>query len=382
MKTNSTYLDYNATAPLLPTVADALPEIAAVFGNPSSPHAPGVEARRRIESARRTIADFIGAESGQIIFTSGATESNNFVFKSVLARSEHRKPHILTSSVEHPAVLEPCKELVRNGLADVGFLPVDTRGIVRPRDVENYIRPETILISVMAANNEVGSLQPIKEIVTIAHSRQVPVHTDAAQLFGRMPLSVNQLGVEYLCASGHKVGALKGVGFLYARQPALMLPMLWGGPQENRHRPGTENTSGILSLEMAVKTLGPTLEKEANRVRHLSQQLWDGIRGRVPGSVLNTPMKTSLPNTLNISFEGCIGSALSLSLADEGIHVSTTSACETGHRDLSHVLQAMNVQDPVNRSAIRFSLGHGTTQNHIERVLDILPGLVNKVREL
>lgn len=376
------YLDYNATAPLLPAVADALPQIAALFGNPSSPHGPGVEARRRIESARQSIADSIGAEPGQIIFTSGATESNNSVLHSILARSGHRKPHILTSSVEHPAVLEPCQRLVRADLADIDFLPVDSAGRVGLEDIASRVRPETVLISIMAANNEVGTLQPINQIVDIARKHRVPVHTDAAQLFGKLPLSVSDLGVDYLSASGHKVGALKGVGYLYMRQPATTVPMFWGGPQENRHRPGTENTPGILSLEIAVKALAPKVEEEAERLRKLRQRLQDGIQHRVSGTLLNTPLEKSLPNTLNISFEGCIGSALALSLSDEGIHVSTTSACETGLRDLSHVLQAMGVDDLLNRSAVRFSLGHATTEEDVDRVIDLLPGLVAKCREL
>jgi len=376
------YLDYNATAPLLPEVAAALPSLASVFGNPSSPHAAGVAAHRRVESARATVAAFIGAEPGQVVFTSGATESNNTALLSVLDRSPHSKPHLIISAIEHPAVLEPAQALARTGRVDLELLPVDRSGRITLDDLERRIRPETALFSVMAANNEVGALQPIREATAIARRHGVPVHTDAAQLFGKLPVSVSELGVDFLSASGHKIGALKGVGVLYARKPASLTPLLRGGPQENGHRPGTENTTGILSLEIAVRAVAAMLKAESARLRTLCDCLLHGLRRSIPDTVLHTPRDASLPNTLNVSFPGCFGSALALSLADEGVCVSTTSACETGHRGLSHVLEAMGVEDSLNRSAVRFSLGHATTKPDIDRVLAVLPDLVSTLRSL
>jgi len=376
------YLDYNATSPLLPEVSDALPELATVSGNPSSWHAPGVEARRRVEAARKRIAKFIGAAPGQVIFTSGATESNNLVLFSAVARSRLKKPHILISSIEHPAVLEPCERLVREYRAEVELLTVDNTGRVRVDDLERRIRKETVFISVMAANNEVGTLQPVSEIARIAGKRGIPVHTDAVQWFGRLPLSVKDLGVSYLSASGHKIGALKGIGVLFADRPTSLGRLFEGGPQENGHHPGTENTLGILSMGVAVDAIAPRIRDEGSRLRDLRQRLLDGISKNVPDVVCNTPLENSIPNTLNVSFRNAIGSALALSMSDEGIYVSTTSACETGQRDLSHVLEAMGVEPETNRSAIRFSLGHNTTEGDIDRVIEILPPLVEKSRNL
>jgi cysteine desulfurase len=363
------YLDYNASTPIAPVVLEEmLPYIKDKFGNPSSSHAFGVALRAGIEQARERVGLLLGCEASEVIFTSGATESNNMVIKGI-AKAAGKGKHFITSRIEHPAVLEPCRHLERFGYG-VTYLPVDRFGVVDPADLEKAITPDTALVTIMHSNNEVGTIQDIKELARIASSRGVLFHTDAAQSVGKVRVNVDELGVDFLTAAGHKFYAPKGIGALYIRNGRTLQPMLHGAGHERGLRPGTENAAFIVGLGAACLAAMPILEAEGLRQRALGQRLFDGLKSAGLKVHLNGHPDKKLPNTWNISFEGfdanCVMEALS------GVAVSPGAACHGDLLEPSYVLSAMGADPALARGAIRFSLGRETTEEEIDEVVDML----------
>lgn len=367
---NRIYLDYNASTPIAPQVLEAMmPFLTAKFGNPSSSHSFGVECRAAIEQARERLANLLGCSADEIIFTSGATESNNMVLKG-LAKASGKGKHFITSQIEHPAVLEPCRHIERFGYK-VTYLPVDRDGLVDLQDLEKAITPDTALVTIMHANNEVGTIQEIAALSKIAATRGIPFHTDAAQSVGKVPCRVDELGVDFLAVAGHKFYAPKGVGALYIRKGAKLPPMLHGAGHERGMRPGTENLASIVGLGAACEIAGTVLEAEAQRQKHLGMRLLDGLRSAGLKVHLNGHPSKKLPNTWNISFEGFTAAQVMDSLGKD-IAVSPGAACHGDTVNASHVLVAMGVPPELSRGAIRFSLGRETTEAEIDEVVNRL----------
>jgi cysteine desulfurase len=361
------YLDYNASTPVDPAVAAAMrPFLEQAFGNPSSGHWASTPAKAALEKARAEVARLVGCEADEIVFTSGGSEANNLALKGVFFANRDKGNHIVTTEVEHPAILNPCRFLERMAGAKVTYLPVDRTGRVDPDDVERAISPGTILISVMHANNEVGTLQPIPEIGRIARERGVALHTDAAQSVGKVATGVDDLKVDLLTIAGHKLYAPKGVGALYVRRTLQLEPLIHGAGHEKGRRAGTE--SALLAAGLgAACTLAGDLAPMA-RVQVLRDRLWNGLKDCFrDGVVLNGHPEHRLPNTLNVSFVGQIGAELLARL--DGVAASTGSACHAGMIELSPVLRAMGIPPEVGGGAIRFSLGRATTEAEIDQVL-------------
>lgn len=374
------YLDHNATTPVLPDVLEAmLPFQREAFGNPSSVHQFGRRARVAVDDARDAVADLLRAPASSVIFSSGGTEANNTVIKGVAHARRERGRHLVTSQIEHPAVLDACDALERQGY-DITCVPVDKHGVVDPQAVRDSLTDETILVSIMLANNEVGTLQPIADIAAVAHERGVLMHTDAVQAFGKVALSVDDLGVDFLSFSGHKVYAPKGIGGWYERSAAVLQPLLHGGHQERGRRSGTENVPGIVALGKACDIAARDANEEGERQRQLQQRLEHGLRERIDGVRIQGEEAPRLPGTTNASFGGTEGEALMMSLDLQGVAISTGSACSSGSLEPSHVLRAMRVPKPYLHGALRFSLGRMTTADDVDYVLDILPGIVAQAR--
>ena len=366
---NTIYLDYNASTPVAPQVLEEmLPYLQYKFGNPSSSHSFGVACRAGIEQARERVAVFLGCEASEIIFTSGATESNNMVIKGIAAVAP-RGSHIITSMIEHPAVLEPCRYLEKQGYA-VTYLPVDRHGSVDPGDIEKAITPKTVLVTIMHSNNEVGTIQPIADLCRIAASRGVLFHSDAAQSVGKVPVRVKELGVDFLTVAGHKFYAPKGIGALYIKSGRKLEPLLHGAGHERGLRPGTENAAFIVGLGAACMIAAPIVEGEGPRQAKLGQRLFEGLKRAGLRVHLNGHPEKKLPNTWNISFEGF--DALSVMAALPGAAVSPGAACHGDLVEPSHVLSAMGTDPSLARGAIRFSLGRETTEAEIDFVIDQL----------
>jgi cysteine desulfurase len=377
------YLDYNATAPVLPAVVDA---VAAALrdrhGNPSSVHAFGQQAKAVLDEARSAVARLIGAEPSEIVFTAGGTESDNLAVRGaaeVLEAGGRR--HLMTSAIEHEAVLNTVKALSKRGWTKT-VLPVAGTGVLAPDAVAAAIDDRTALVSVMLANNEMGTIQPVAGVAAIARKHGALVHTDAVQAVGRIPVDVRALGVDLLTLSGHKFGAPKGVGVLWVRRGLALAAHTTGGRQERGRRAGTENVPAIEGLRVAADLAHRSLAANAHRIGILRDRLESGILGLVPGSVVNGEPAARIPNTSNISFERVEGESLVIALDLERIAVSTGSACSSGTLEPSHVLRAMGLSSSRVQSAIRFSLGSGTTDAEIDRVLDVLPKLVTRLRSL
>jgi cysteine desulfurase len=360
------YLDYNASTPIDSRVADAMsPLLADAFGNPSSGHWAGASARALVEEARGQVAALLGCRPGEVVFTSGGSEANNLALKGVFFARREAGDHIVTSEVEHPAILAPCRFLERQG-ARVTYLRVDGMGRVDPDDVRRALTPRTILVSVMHANNEVGTIQPIAEIVRIAHAQGVLVHTDAAQSVGKIATAVDALGVDLLTIAGHKLYAPKGVGALYVRSGTGLEPLIHGAGHEGGRRAGTESALLAVALGEAC-TLARDLTPMRS-VRALRDSFWQALRQRFGERViLNGDPEARLPNTLNVSFVGRVGAEILARL--EGIAASTGSACHAGRIELSPVLRAMGVTPEVGAGAIRFSLGRATSRDEIDYVV-------------
>jgi len=364
------YLDYNATTPIDPEVARAMmPFIQEEFGNPSSGHLLGQMAKEKLEEARQEVADFIGCKGSEIVFTSGGSESNNMVIKGVCYAMMDRGNHIITSSIEHPAVLNTCLFLMRHDF-DVTFLPVDHCGCVDPELVQKAIRKQTILISIMHANNETGTLQPIEEIGRIARERGLPFHTDAAQSVGKIPVRVYEIPCDLLSIAGHKIYAPKGVGALYIREGVIVTPLIHGAGQEGGLRAGTENVLLDVALGTACRVAGERMKKDAERIRTLRERLHDGIAAEVDGLVLNGHPDDRLPNTLNISFPGIDSGELLKKIPS--LSASTGAACHDRSVTLSHVLDAMGVSKEVGMGALRLTLGRGTTEQEVDRAAELI----------
>ena len=374
------YLDHNATTPVLPDVLEAmLPFQREAFGNPSSVHQFGRRARVAVDDARDAVADVLRAPASSVIFSSGGTEANNTIIKGVAQARRERGRHLVTSQIEHPAVLDACEALERQGY-EITYVPVDEHGVVDPQAVRDSLTDRTILVSIMLANNEVGVLQPVADIAAVARERGVLMHTDAVQAFGKVPLSVDDLGVDFLSFSGHKVYAPKGVGGWYERSAAALQPLLHGGHQERGRRSGTENVPGIAALGKACVIAGADVAAEGERQRQLQQRLEHGIRERIGDVRIQGEEAPRVPGTTNASFGGTEGEALMMSLDLQGVAISTGSACSSGSLEPSHVLRAMHVPRPYLHGALRFSMGRSTTSHDVDYVLGILPDIVAQAR--
>jgi cysteine desulfurase len=374
------YLDHNATTPMDKRVLEAmLPYFSEKFGNPSSIHTSGREAKQAIEDARRKVAELLGAEPEEIIFTSGGTEADNMAIKGMaFARKEG---HIITSSIEHHAVLNAVKWLEKRGF-EVTYLPVDKYGIVDPDDVRKAIKGNTILISIMFANNEVGTIEPIGEISKIAKEASIPFHTDAVQAVGKIPIDVKELGVDMLSLSGHKFYGPKGIGALYIRKGMRVESLLHGGEHEKRMRAGTENVPGIVGLGKAAEIALLEMGEEEKRIRKLRDKLEKGIAERIPEVIILGHPEKRLYNTLGICVKYVEGESILLQLDFEGIDVSSGSACTSGSLEPSHVLLAMGLPHEIAHGSIRFSLGKGNREEDIDRVLEVMPPIVEKLRAM
>jgi cysteine desulfurase len=367
---NPVYLDYNASTPVAPQVlTEMLPYLRNKYGNPSSSHSFGTTCRAGIEQARERTALLLRCEASEIIFTSGATESNNMVIKGVAAASP-RGSHIITTKIEHPAVLEPCRYLEKQGHI-VTYLAVDKYGMVDPADLEKAITPKTVLVSIMHSNNEVGTMQEIKELARTASSRKVLFHTDAAQSVGKVSLSIEDLGVDFLTVAGHKFYAPKGVGALYIKSGRTIQPLLHGAGHERGLRPGTENAAFIVGLGAACMEAMSVIESEGSRQRTLGKRLFDGLQRAGVKVYLNGHPEKKLPNTWNISFEGFTATEVMDTLGGD-IAVSPGAACHGNLVEPSHVLAAMGTAPALARGAIRFSFGRETTETEIDRVIEKL----------
>ncbi len=368
------YLDYNATTPIDPRVAQAMaPYLHGRFGNPSSAHPYGVEARQAVEKARRQVADLLGCQPGEIVFTSGGTESNNTAIRGAAGALRKRGNHMITSAVEHPAVLEPCRFLERQGHR-LTVLPVDEFGRVDPGEVEAAITDETILISIMHANNEVGTIQPIAEIAALAQERGVLVHTDAAQTVGKIPVRVDELGVDLLSVAGHKFYAPKGVGVLYVRSSVALEKLMHGADHEAGRRPGTENVLEIVGLGQAAEIAAEDLDQNAAHIRDLRERMWHGLQEGLanPEAIrLNGHPEQRLPNTLSVGFRGVEANTLLVTIADR-VAASAGAACHAAGFDVSSVLQAMNVPLDYAMGTVRFSVGKMSTAAEIDRAVRVL----------
>ncbi len=376
------YLDYAATTPTHPDVVRAmLPYFSNSFGNPSSIYGCGQEAREAIEGARASVAALIGARGEEIIFTSGGTESDNAALKGVAYANSDRGNHIITSSIEHHAILETSHFLQTQGF-EVTRLPVDEYGMVDPDDVRRAITDKTVIVSIMHANNEVGTIQPIAEIAKITREAGVYLHTDAVQTVGHIPFSVDELGIDLLSMSAHKLYGPKGVGAFYIRKGTRLVSFLHGGEQESGRRASTHNVPGIVGLGKAAQIAQQEMDKEAERVTRLRNRLISGILENIDHTRLNGHPQVRLPNNVNVSISYAEGEAMCLNLDREGICCSTGSACSSTATEPSHVLLALGLDPLQAHSSLRFSLGKWTTEEEIDRVLEALPRVVAKLRAM
>ena len=373
------YLDYNGTTPMDPQVIKAMgPFLETEFGNPSSSHWYGIAPKKAVETARRQVADLLGCSPAEIIFTSGGTESNNHAITGIARAFRSKGNHIITSRIEHPAVLEVCRFLEGFGY-ETTFLPVDEHGLVRVQDVEKAIRPETILITVMHANNEVGTIQPVERISRIAKEHHIIMHTDAAQSVGKIPTHISKLGVNLMSIAGHKVYAPKGVGALYIRKSTLLKKFCHGAGQEMGLRAGTENVFGIVGLGKACEMAARDLNKSMEHMKMLRDALHDGLLGGIGRIKLNGHPDKRLPNTLSVSFKGLEANRI---LEEIGLEVAASAgaACHSDTVEISHVLQAMNVPLDWAKGTLRFSVGRMTTVEQIDKAVQVVVHAVKKLQ--
>ena len=377
------YFDYNATTPLAPEVIEAIVRASRdLYGNASSIHHFGQQAKAAIDDARSAIARLLNGDPSEIVFTSGGTESDNFAIRGAAEALEPTgRRHLVASAIEHEAVLNTLKALARRGWRTT-LVPVGHSGIIEPERVREAVSDETALVSVMHANNEIGTIQPIAAIAEIAHERGALFHTDAVQSTGKLPIDVRSLGVDLLALSGHKFNGPKGAGALWIKRGTRMQPILTGGKHERNRRAGTENVPAIVGLGVAAHVAGQKMTVEGIRVSALRDRLEQGILAGVPRTVVNGDAAQRVPNTTNVSFERVEAESLLIALDLEGIAVSTGSACSSGTLEPSHVLRAMGFPAHRTQNSLRFSLGSASTDAEVDRVLDILPRLVEKLRGL
>ena len=374
------YLDHNATTPIRPEVRDRmLPFFGELFGNPSSAHSFGQEVKVQLEEARQRIADQMGASPAQIVFTSGGTESDNYAIKGVAFAAG--KGHIITALSEHPAVLQTVSWLAKKGF-DATYLNVGAGGVIDPDDVKKALRPDTILVSIMHINNEIGTVQPVKEIGAISREAGVYFHTDAVQSFGKLPTKVDDLGADLLSVAAHKIYGPKGVGALYIRKGTRIDPLIIGGAQEKRRRSGTENIAGIVGFGEAVVQAEAERAEVYDRLTGLRKKLVTGITRDIPEIIVNGDPERIFPSTVSASVSHVEGESLLLSLDMEGIAVSTGSACSSGSLEPSHVLVAMGIETVLAQGTLRFSMGRGTTEAEIDHLLDVFPPIVERLRKM
>ena len=376
------YMDHNATTPVAPEVFEAMrPYFTDLFGNPASHgHRFGAVAEAAVATARQQVARLIGAQADEIVFTSGATESDNLAIKGIAQAYREKGTHLITSWIEHPAVLDSCKRLEREG-CEVTYVPVDRDGLVDPADVARAITPRTILVSVMLANNEIGTLQPLRELGQICTARGILLHSDAVQGVGKVPVDVNALGVDLLSLTAHKLYGPKGAGALYVRaeNPRVRLVAeMDGGGHERGRRSGTLNVPGIVGLGKACELAGQLLDTEASRLTGLRERLWAGIRARLTDVHMNGHATRRLPGTLHVRFDGVDAQALLGALRD--VALSATSACSSGSGEPSHVLRALGLPAALALSSVRFGLGRGTTEAEVDYVCDRLAEEVSRLR--
>lgn len=375
------YMDHAATTPVRPEVLEAmLPYFSSEFGNPSSVYSWGRAARNALDSARDQVAALLGASAGEIIFTSGGSEGANLAIKGVAWADQNRGKHIITSAIEHHAVLDTVLWLEKQGF-EVTILPVDEYGLVSPAQVEQALRPDTILVSIMHANNEVGTIQPISEIGAIVRKHGAKFHTDAVQTAGVLDLNVDALNVDLLSISAHKFYGPKGVGALYVRKGVRLNPLIHGGGQEKRRRAGTENVAGIVGLAKAFALAQSERAEENARLTKLRDRLIDGL-SRIPHTRINGHLEQRLPNNVNVCFEFIEGESMLLNLDLRGIAASSGSACTSGSLDPSHVLLAMGLPHEIAHGSLRLTLGRENTEEDVDFVLQELPGIVERLRAM
>jgi cysteine desulfurase len=376
------YLDHNATTPVHPEVLEVmLPYLKEKFGNPSSIHGFGREAKVALEEAREKVAGLLGVSSNEIFFTSGGTESDNLAVKGTAFANRKKGFHIITSKIEHHAILESCKFLEKEGF-EVTYLPVNSQGLVDPDDLKKTIRDETTLVSIMYANNEVGTIQPIEELSKISNEKGIHFHTDAVQALGKIPVNLQKSNVDMLSISSHKIYGPKGVGAIFIRKGVRITPWSHGGHHERSRRAGTENIPGIVGFAKALELVVKELEGQNKHLRSLTEAFYKKLVDTIPDVILNGDLERRIPNTLNLSFKGVEGESIILSLDLKGVAVASGSACTSGTLEPSHVLSAMGIDPAIAQGAIRFSFGRDNTMEDVEYVASLLPEIVERLRSM
>jgi cysteine desulfurase len=376
------YLDYAATTPMHPEVEKAMhPYFSEKFGNASSIYSFGQEAKEAMDNARNRIATFLGANNEEIVFTSGGTESDNFALKGIAFANQNKGNHVIVSSIEHHAIIETCKFIKKIGF-EVSYIKAGGNGLIDPSEVKKSITSKTILVSIMHGNNEVGTIQPISEISKITREAGAFFHTDAVQTTGHIPVDVKELGVDLLSISAHKLYGPKGVGALYIKKGTKIIPFIHGGSQEKGRRAGTENIPGIIGLGKAIEIAQSEMAEESKRLIYLRNKLIEGVMTKIEYVHLNGDKVKRLPNNVNISIDFIEGESICLNLDLEGICTSTGSACSSSSLEPSHVLLAMGIPAAQSHSSLRFTMGKWTTEEEIDRVLEILPRVVSKLRSI
>ncbi len=389
MKNNKIYFDHAATTPVDPKVLKAMvPYLNEKFGNPSSLHTFGQEAVEGVDQARDQVAEFLGCSAQEVVFTSGATEADNLAIQGVVKASKLDKPHIITSTIEHPAVLEACKKLEKKSKAEVDYVKVTQDGLVKVEEVKKLIKNNTILISIMYVNNEVGTIQPVREVGKILEKinkerdNRIYFHTDAVQAINYLNCNVLHLHVDLLSLSGHKIYGPKGIGVLYVRDGTPIQSIQFGGHQEYDLRPGTLNVPAIVGLAKAIKLIQKSNKSENQKIRKLRDKLLKGILEKIPDVKVNGNLTERMPNNLNISFKNVEGESILLMLDLEGIAISTGSACASGSLEPSHVLMAMGLSHAEAHGSLRITLGKGNTDKEVDKFLEILFSVIGKLRGL
>ena len=376
------YFDNAATTPIRPEVYDAMrPYIESCYGNPSSVYKLARESKKAIDLARKQVADAINADSGEIFFTGCGSESDNWAIKGVALALKDKGKHIITTNIEHHAILHTCEFLEENGY-EVTYIPVDEYGMVSADDIKKAIRPDTILVSVMTANNEIGTIEPIKEIGAVCREKGVYFHTDAVQAVGHIKIDVKEMNIDLLSLSGHKIGAPKGIGALYIRKGVKIKNLIHGGQQEKGKRAGTENVIGIAALGKAIELAVSEMEDTTERLKYLREKIINGVLKNIEYSRLNGHPEERLPGNVNISFEFIEGESMLLMLDAKGICASSGSACTSGSLDPSHVLLAIGLPHEKAHGSLRTSLGYQNTEEEVDKLLEVLPPIVQRLREM